>query len=29
VLATRAGLDFDSRFRQTIDILVDGYAALP
>ncbi len=29
VITTRAGLDFDSRFSQAVDILVDGYAALP
>ncbi|MEV6928338.1 TetR/AcrR family transcriptional regulator C-terminal domain-containing protein [Dactylosporangium sp. NPDC051485] len=29
VIATRAGLDFDSRFGQAVDILLDGYAALP
>ncbi|WP_034594541.1 TetR/AcrR family transcriptional regulator C-terminal domain-containing protein [Hamadaea tsunoensis] len=27
VIATRAGLDFDSRFTQAIDIIVAGYAA--
>ncbi|MDG6103732.1 TetR/AcrR family transcriptional regulator C-terminal domain-containing protein [Dactylosporangium aurantiacum] len=29
VIATRAGLDFDSRFAEAIDILLAGYAALP
>ncbi|SDY58989.1 transcriptional regulator, TetR family [Asanoa ishikariensis] len=29
VIATRAGLDFDSRFTEAIDILLAGYAALP
>ncbi|GAA2700981.1 TetR/AcrR family transcriptional regulator C-terminal domain-containing protein [Actinoplanes palleronii] len=29
VIATRAGLDFDSRFTQAVDILIAGYAALP
>jgi AcrR family transcriptional regulator len=29
VLATRAGLDFDSRFETTLRILLTGYAALP
>jgi AcrR family transcriptional regulator len=29
VISTRAGLDFDSRFGQAVDILIDGYATLP
>jgi TetR/AcrR family transcriptional regulator, tetracycline repressor protein len=29
VIATRAGLDFDTRFTEAIDILLAGYAALP
>ncbi|WP_436532464.1 TetR/AcrR family transcriptional regulator C-terminal domain-containing protein [Actinoplanes sp. HUAS TT8] len=29
VIRTRAGLDFDSRFTQAVDILIAGYAALP
>ncbi len=29
VIATRAGLDFDSRFTEAVDILLAGYAALP
>ncbi|SNS26813.1 TetR/AcrR family transcriptional regulator C-terminal domain-containing protein [Actinoplanes regularis] len=28
VIATRAGLDFDSRFAQAVDILITGYAGL-
>jgi TetR/AcrR family tetracycline transcriptional repressor len=28
VITTRAGLDFDSRFTQAVDILLSGYAAL-
>lgn len=28
VLTTRVGLDFDTRFTQAIDILLDGYAAI-
>ncbi|MFI1991737.1 TetR/AcrR family transcriptional regulator C-terminal domain-containing protein [Actinoplanes sp. NPDC020271] len=28
VIRTRAGLDFDSRFTQAVDILIAGYAAL-
>jgi hypothetical protein len=26
---TGAGLDFTTRFRRTLDILIDGYAGLP
>ncbi|MEV4512371.1 TetR/AcrR family transcriptional regulator [Dactylosporangium sp. NPDC049525] len=29
VITTRAGLDFDTRFTEAIDILLAGYAALP
>lgn len=29
VIRTRAGLDFDSRFREAVEILLAGYAALP
>jgi hypothetical protein len=29
VIATRAGLDFDARFAEPVDILLTGYAALP
>jgi len=29
VIATRAGLDFDSRFAEAVDILLAGYAAAP
>jgi TetR/AcrR family tetracycline transcriptional repressor len=29
VIRTRAGLDFDHRFGQAVDILLGGYAALP
>jgi TetR/AcrR family transcriptional regulator, tetracycline repressor protein len=28
VITTRAGLDFDTRFTQAVDILLAGYAAL-
>jgi hypothetical protein len=28
VIRTRAGLDFDSRFTEAVDILIAGYAAL-
>jgi hypothetical protein len=28
IIATRAGLDFDHRFGQAVDILLAGYAAL-
>jgi TetR/AcrR family tetracycline transcriptional repressor len=29
IIATRAGLDFDHRFTEAVDILLAGYAALP